>query len=73
MWILRPLPFLKNKSQWLHLNVVSVVTGGDTGSVANECGDDDATEAFDDDEEAEEDAGAAVPNRAYKSSIWLDL
>ena len=43
------------------MNVVSVVMEGGTGSVADECGDDEFTEAVDNDEEADEDAGAAVP------------
>ena len=50
----------------MHFNVVSVVTGDDTGSVANKCDDDDATEAVDNDEEGEEDAGAAVKKLGKK-------
>ena len=61
-WILKPLFVLKLSSQWLHLKTVSVVTGGNTGSVADEFEDDEITGTVDD--EVAADAGAAVLARA---------
>ena len=50
----------------MHLNVVLVVTGDDTCSVADECGDDDITEAVDNDGEGVEDSSAAVKKLGKK-------
>ena len=71
IWILRPLSILNSTSQWLHLNIVSVIIGDITGSVADECEGDEITEAVDNDMDVAEDKGVAVLARA--AWCWADM
>ena len=63
------MSFLKGKSQWSHLKLLSVCRGETTGSVVNEC-DDDITEAGYDDAEVAgvpRDSGSAVMAKSFRT------